>query len=479
MEILQFPKLRLTALPALPVMGLSLFFLLVIPIGFYHFLWRQGLPLGWLQIVMAALYLVMAAVLVLETTCMTLWWKMPQLRQRRGLLGRMGWRSPQGLSRSVGVPKCSLIVVAYLPNEQDIILETLERVLQEVIRPEGGLEVILAYNTPIRLPIEDELWELAAQYPELRLLHVRDSHSKASNLNAALEVVTGEMTCIFDADHWPAPDVLIRAWAWLAEGQYDVVQGRNVVRNWRVNWLTRWIATEFDCLYGVSHPARSLLVNAALFGGSNGYWRTSVLQAVGFGDRMLTEDIDATLRSLSQGAKIVHDPQIISYELAPVELGAFWSQRQRWTQGWLEVALKYQWQLPFWSSLNVWQKTCWLIMLLYSSAFHVISIQVFALTIHFWLLPSALPQWFLGYNFVIGLVSLVCNHCQATIANGRSLWSAQGWFYTMLSPFFFGVKSLIVFASLYNACRGHRHWVVTRRHATAATKRQRALARLS
>ncbi|MEB3225577.1 MAG: glycosyltransferase [Synechococcus sp.] len=426
----------------------------------------------WLSTLITSLYLVATLVLILESFCMTLWWRCPPIRFKRGLLQTLvnpktSTLTPTSVTQAPfltwQVPKCSVVVVAYLPNEQEIILETLTQILQGLIRPAGGLEVILAYNTPHPLPIEANLWDLAAQYPELKLLHVKDSHSKAQNLNAALEVVTGEMTGIFDADHWPAADVLNRAWAWLQDGRYDVVQGRNVIRNRRENWLTRWIAVEFDCLYGVSHPGRSLLVDAALFGGSNGYWRTESLRRIEFCDRRLTEDIDATLRSLSQGVRIVHDPQIISRELAPVDLGAFWSQRQRWTQGWLEVALKYQCHLPFWRSLDPWQRICWLIMLLYSSLFHGITHQALALMVHHWFWPSDLPLWFLIYTAVVMNLSLFCNHFQATIANGRSLWYREGWFYTLVSPFFFVVKLLIVFTSLHNAYHGRRHWVVTRR----------------
>lgn len=495
MEILKFPKLKLMTLPALPSMGLSLFFLLLIPVCLYHLLWQRGWDLIWLYAPIASLSLIAAAVLLLETTCMVVWWQKPQLRGKRGLLqGLFRQKHPvltaaydenplvyreNNLRQLAAIaPKCSLIVVAYLPNEQDIIVETLEQILQQVIRPAGGLEVILAYNTPYRLPIEAELWDLVDQYPELRLLPVADSHSKAENLNAAIAMVTGEMTCIFDADHWPAPDAVVRAWSWLAKGDYDVVQGRNVIRNRLENWLTRWIGVEFDCLYGVSHPARSLLVDAALFGGSNGYWRTSALQKVGFSDRLLTEDIDATLRSVRQGTRVVHDPQIFSYELAPADLGAFWSQRQRWSQGWLEVALLYQTKLCSWQSLDPWQKTCWLMMLLYCSLFQWITIQAIALMMHHWIWHSDLPDWFWFCNILAANLTIICNHLQATIANGRSLWWRDAWFYSLISPFFCGIKTLIVLVSIYNACRGHRRWIVTRRQS-AKIKAKRSLAPLS
>lgn len=173
----------------------------------------------------------------------------------------------------VSVPFVSVIVAAYLPNEQDIIEDTLLHWLTQVRPPSQGWEIILAYNTPMRLPVEDRLQVLARRYPALVLLPVPHSHSKAENLNAALQVATGEMTGIFDADHHPAADCLSRAWAWLYQGRYEVVQGRNIIRNAQDSWLTQLIAVEFECIYGISHYGRSLLADTALFGGSNGYWR--------------------------------------------------------------------------------------------------------------------------------------------------------------------------------------------------------------
>lgn len=446
-----------------------------VPAFIYYRLLLRGWDLLWFQGGITTLYLVAALILMIEATSIAIWQRSPRSQQRRGVLQSWFGRSvphPQVRRRAQQVPKCSLVVVAYLPNEQHIILDTLHHILAEVQRPQGGLEVVLAYNTPVTLPVEQDLQALAIRYPELRLLHVTDSHSKAENLNAALGVVTGEMTAIFDSDHLPAPDCLFRAWAWLQSDRYDVVQGRNAIRNHRQNWLTRLIAVEFDCLYGVSHPARSLLVNTALFGGSNGYWRTLALQQVCFRQGMLTEDVDASLRALMGGYRVVHDPQIVSWELAPVDLGALWSQRQRWTQGWLEVALQYQTHLWSWQSLDGWQKTCWAIMLLYSSVFHVLAVQVFALMINSALFPTVLPTWLVTYNFVVGLLSLLCNHYQAAIAHAyispRRYWRWDILAYTLTSPFFFLFKTLIALVSLYNCFVGKREWIVTRRHGAQA-----------
>src|SRR5262249_22650867 len=125
-------------------------------------------------------------------------------RQRaKRLLGVAGRRVPVP---SQPVPRATFIVAAFLPHEQDIIVDTLTHILDEVRRPEAGLEVILAYNTPIELPIEAELRQLAERRPELRILHVADSESKAENLNAAIAIATGEIVGILDADHYPPAD---------------------------------------------------------------------------------------------------------------------------------------------------------------------------------------------------------------------------------------------------------------------------------
>ncbi|NJR65522.1 MAG: glycosyltransferase family 2 protein [Leptolyngbyaceae cyanobacterium CRU_2_3] len=247
----------------------------------------------------------------------------------KSVLGIAGSRHPGPRRR---LPRCSFLIAAYLPNEQHIILETIEHILLNIPRPEAGLEVILTYNTPVDLPVEEDLRYLAHLYPELRLLRVEGSRSKAENLNAGFEIVTGEITCILDADHHPASDCFIRAWHWIAQG-YDVVQGRSIIRNHNRNFLTQIIAVEFEMIYGIVHAAKSFLTDSSIFGGSNGYWRTSVLQKIRFNPLMLTEDIDASMRTLLKGYRILHDRSIISTELAPANLGSFWFQRKRGPRG--------------------------------------------------------------------------------------------------------------------------------------------------
>ncbi|MGF1569312.1 MAG: glycosyltransferase family 2 protein [Nodosilinea sp.] len=371
---------------------------------------------------------------------------------------------------SATMPFASVIVVAYLPNEQEIIEETLLHWLTQVTPPASGWELVLAYNTPTRLPVEACLKNLADRFPQLVLLPVGHSQSKAENLNAALKQVQGEMTCIFDADHHPNPDCLSRAWEWLAEGQYDGVQGRNIIRNAGDNWLTNLIAVEFECIYGVSHYGRSLLADTALFGGSNGYWRTAAIQHLGFEPARLTEDIDATLRGLLEGYRIVHDPAIVTTELAPNRLRGLWLQRQRWSQGWVEVGWLYMGRVVRSPYLDPIQKIYWVMMLLFSQGFYPLVWQVVPMLLSIHVSGVDRDLHFETLNLtMMGLLTLSVV-IQVVVAMrlrpANSSYSRRhGGLYCLLSPVYFWLKTLIGLVALYNHLCGSRAW-----HVTARTK---------
>jgi cellulose synthase/poly-beta-1,6-N-acetylglucosamine synthase-like glycosyltransferase len=238
-------------------------------------------------------------------------------------------------------PRATAVIAAYLPNEEETILETLRHFLAQ--RAQGGLQVVLAYNTPFPLPVEAELQALAAEHPDLVVLKVPDSTSKAQNVNAALHVADGEVIGIFDADHHPMQGAFDRAWQWLGDPEEpaDVVQGHCVIRNGEDSALARLVAVEFEQIYAVSHPGRATLHGFGIFGGSNGYWRASALERIRLRGSYLTEDIEASMRVLAAGGRIVNDPGLLSRELAPETPSALWKQRMRWAQGWFQVSLRH------------------------------------------------------------------------------------------------------------------------------------------
>jgi cellulose synthase/poly-beta-1,6-N-acetylglucosamine synthase-like glycosyltransferase len=235
-------------------------------------------------------------------------------------------------------PRATAIIAAYLPNEAATIMETLHSFLEQKYR--GGLQIILAYNTPVSLPIEDDLHALAAAHPDLQVIRVPNSTSKAHNVNAVLARIEGEFVGIFDADHQPMEGAFERAWRWMASG-VGIVQGHCLVRNGDESGIARMVAIEFEQIYAVNHPGRARVQGFGIFGGTNGYWNTQLFRETRFQSSVLTEDIDSAIRAVRSGAVVVSDPELISRELATLSLRSLWKQRMRWAQGWFQVSLRH------------------------------------------------------------------------------------------------------------------------------------------
>ena len=364
-------------------------------------------------------------------------------------------------------PEGSAIVVAYLPNETTTVVETLECLLAQDYP--GTLEVILAYNTPRRLPIEQDLARMAAEDPRLILLRVGDSTSKAQNINAALQVVHGELIGIFDADHRPMATAFRRAAAWLASG-VDVVQGRSVVRNGGTNWLARMVAVEFEGIYAVAHPGRAALHTFGIFGGSNGFWRAEVLNRLRMRPDMLTEDIDISIRAVFAGVRIAVDPLLISEELAPLTPMALWSQRIRWSHGWHQVSRRQAGRIWRTEALSVRQRLGASFLLGWREAYpwvaaQMVPILAFTLLVrpHFqvrWLAPVFLVTTL--YVSAVGPVQALFAWRLAVPELRKRRW--WWWEYVLLTGILFGeFKALVNRAAHLRELVGDRAWQVTPR----------------
>jgi cellulose synthase/poly-beta-1,6-N-acetylglucosamine synthase-like glycosyltransferase len=100
-----------------------------------------------------------------------------------------------------------LIIVAYPPNEKDIVDRALYA-LEKINYPRYLIRINILYNTPHAIePLESELHGMMSRYPHLRVIKVPKSTSKADNLNYFLNLETGSnVISIFDCDHYPQPN---------------------------------------------------------------------------------------------------------------------------------------------------------------------------------------------------------------------------------------------------------------------------------
>ncbi|MEU7489641.1 glycosyltransferase [Streptomyces sp. NPDC042319] len=370
-------------------------------------------------------------------------------------------------------PPASAVIAAYLPNEAATIVDTVESFLR--LDYPNDFEVVLAYNTPHPLPIEDTLREMAARDPRLVLLPVAGSTSKAQNVNAAVTRVRGDIVGIFDADHHPARNAFQHAWHWLSHG-YDVVQGHCVVRNGDSSWVAKLVAVEFEAIYAVSHPGRTRLYGFGVFGGSNGFWRTDLLARTRMHGSMLTEDIDSTMRALGEGARFTVDRTLISRELAPTMLRPLWNQRSRWAQGWLQVSLTHLWRSLRSPAFTPRQKAGLLVLLGWREVQPWLTLQMWPILLYsVWKAggPAGL-DWTVPVCLLAMVVTLSAGLVQAAFAwrlAAPELRRRRGWFwsYALLSTFFYThFKNTLARQACMKEALGDRRWRVTPRAVTAA-----------
>jgi cellulose synthase/poly-beta-1,6-N-acetylglucosamine synthase-like glycosyltransferase len=231
-----------------------------------------------------------------------------------------------------------------LPNEKDIIEDTVWHILSNVESP-GDFKLWLVYNTPVDMPeIEARLQAMADRVDlphgrKLAVVRAESSKSKAENINLILPQLTAKYTIVYDADHNPDPESLLLLIEKIERTGVDCVQGSTYIRNLNAGMLARIVDADFFVTHFILFPAQRLLTGNAVFEGSNGMWRTKVLQGSEFDKDMQTEDIDVSIRMLLKQRTIEKCPEARSGELAPANYQALFKQRQRWAIGWDQVSL--------------------------------------------------------------------------------------------------------------------------------------------
>ncbi|QHC24827.1 glycosyltransferase [Streptomyces sp. GS7] len=450
------PPLRTLIRPA--VSALSPVLALLLGIGAPFLLYQQAYLAGW--DLGSAMYWVVVAGLVLSALLIVLEClyslDAPSRPERPG----------------APYPPASAVIAAYLPNEAATIVDTVESFLR--LDYPGDLEIVLAYNTPHALPVEDTLREVAARDPRLVLMPVAGSTSKAQNINAAVTRVRGEFVGIFDADHHPARHSFRDAWHWLSHG-YDVVQGHCVVRNGESSRVAETVAVEFEAIYAVSHPGRTRLYGFGVFGGSNGFWRTDLLARTRMHGSMLTEDIDSTMRALNEGARIAVDRTLLSRELAPTTLKALWNQRSRWAQGWLQVSLKHLWHGLRSPVFTARQKLGLLVLLGWREVQPWLTLQILPILAYSAWKAGGLQNlhWTVPVCVLAMLFTLAAGPVQALFAwrlavpelRARTPWF---WAYFVVSTIFYShFKNMVARQAHLKEALGDRQWRVTPRAAAA------------
>lgn len=178
----------------------------------------------------------------------------------------------------------------------------------------------------------------------VRIVHLhRDDRTgfKAGALEKGLEVASGELVAVFDADFVPRPDCLRRMVDHFADDGVGMVQMRWSHINRDYSLLTKVQSIMLDGHFVVEQAARNRSGAFFNFNGTAGMWRREAIEwSGGWQHDTLTEDTDLSFRAQLCGWRFVYllDDDVPS-EL-PVEMNAFKAQQRRWAKGLIEVAIK-------------------------------------------------------------------------------------------------------------------------------------------
>lgn len=242
------------------------------------------------------------------------------------------------------------------PLRLTIIIPTLneERTIEQCVAsimkanyPGDRLEVLIAHEVQPRC--KDSTPAIAAalsrKYPCVKAIPNDGPHagSKAGSINNSLPSATGEIICIYDADHTIDKDALIRASAqFIADPELDCIGGKVMVRNMDYNLFTTITGNESTVLNNFSRFISDFMTGNHLIYGSNVFLRKTALDRIGgFNESSLTEDCDLGMKLIRANCHMRIDYTIKSYEQPALNFRDWWHQRVRWTRGGMDVLHKH------------------------------------------------------------------------------------------------------------------------------------------
>jgi cellulose synthase/poly-beta-1,6-N-acetylglucosamine synthase-like glycosyltransferase len=236
------------------------------------------------------------------------------------------------------LPTFTILVPAYREPE---VIQHLLRSLGEIDYPAEKLEVKLL------LEADDHATIAAATDVELGLevdvilVPAAEPRTKPKALNYGLQLATGDIISIYDAEDAPEALQLRRAAVVLARHgeQVACVQAQLSYSNVHQNVITRWFTLEYAVWFALFLPGLVASGAPVPLGGTSNHFRRSVLDRLGAWDPFnVTEDADLGIRMHRQGYR-TRVVKSVTYEEANSDFVNWVKQRSRWYKGYLQTVI--------------------------------------------------------------------------------------------------------------------------------------------
>lgn len=245
---------------------------------------------------------------------------------------------PERKERLRSFPKVSIAVPVY--NEEEGIIKTLKSLIYADY-PSDKKEIVIVNDGSIDKTSE-LVREFMKNHPNIILID-KPNGGKASAVNSALDIATGELFAVIDADSRIEKGAVKALASHFANQKTGAVISRIRVDSPK-NSLER--IQRFE--YIMSSLTRLLMRNfgtLAITHGVLSMFRTNTLRQVGgfVKDRNnLTEDFEIALRMRRHGYLVEMEPCAVGYTCVPNTIKSVWRQRVRWSRGYIYNMWNYR-----------------------------------------------------------------------------------------------------------------------------------------
>lgn len=165
--------------------------------------------------------------------------------------------------------------------------------------------------------------------------------AKAGNINNALAQTAAPFITVFDADHVPHPDFLIKMMGHFADTKIGFVQSPQYYKNYDENPVTLAAWEQQTLFFGPICKGKNRL-HAQFMCGTNMVIRREALDQVGgMCTTNIAEDFVTSLFIHEKGWDSAYVPEVLAEGLAPEDFLTYYKQQFRWARGSLEVTLRY------------------------------------------------------------------------------------------------------------------------------------------
>ena len=191
----------------------------------------------------------------------------------------------------------------------------------------------------------EEIRKLAGDFDFGYITRKDRAHAKAGNLNNAIKNTSGEFIFILDCDHIPVGSFLKETLGFFSgEPKLAFVQTPHHFYNpdcyQKDLRLEDELVNEQDLFSHVIQPGKDSS-NSAIFTGSAAVFRRSALESVGgFRVEVAIEDLHTSMELHSRGWQSFFYNKILMGGLAPESYAGYLTQRNRWTQGGVQVFMR-------------------------------------------------------------------------------------------------------------------------------------------